>query len=97
MSHFLNLQILINSGMAWKLEGSVGRSCMRAIQDGACMLGLEAHTDFYGNRIPARHEIETGCFGTREFVVECYGEDHAAMLDLAPTEADVDILSAVLL
>ena len=34
-----DLQGLIDSGMAWRLEGSVGRAAMRAIEDGECVLG----------------------------------------------------------
>ena len=89
------LQLLINSGMAWKLEGTVGRGCMAAIKSGACMLGLESHTDFYGNRVPSRHEIMPGYMGTREFVVIINGEDHAASLELVPSEADADMLSTI--
>ena len=92
----LKLQVLINSGMAWKLEGAVGRACMDAIKSGDCMLGETHHNDFYGNRVPARHEMQDGVFGTREFVVHNNSEEFATMLDLAPTEADLDILSAVL-
>ena len=48
-SPFGEEQKLINSGMAWKLEGSVGRQCMSSINTGCCMLGETGHNDYYGN------------------------------------------------
>lgn len=54
--------------MAWKLEGHVGRTAMRLIEDGICMLGEEAHTDYYGNRVPARSEVVPGSMGSAEYV-----------------------------
>jgi len=92
---FQSMQILINSGMAWKLEGSVGRSCMAAINDGACMLGIEGHDDYYGNHVPSRYEVLAGTKGSIEFVAERFGEEHAAMLELAPSEADAEILESI--
>lgn len=79
-------QVLINSGMAWMLEGSVGRECMRMIESGNCMLGIERRRDYWGNMVPARRDVQAGTKGSREFVVEHSGEDHAQMLELAPTE-----------
>lgn len=58
------LQELINTGTAWKLEGSVGRAAMIALRSGACMLPETAHSDYYGNRIPARHEVKEGSMGS---------------------------------
>lgn len=74
-------QNLINSGMAWRLEGHVGRTCMQAIEDGACMLGPDPHADFYGNRIPSRTEVQEGTKGSRGYVVDRMGEEHAKMLE----------------
>lgn len=51
------LQSLVDSGQAWMLEGSVGRACMAAIEDGAIVLGPTAVRNFYGNRIPSRFEV----------------------------------------
>ncbi len=65
-------QALINSGDAWKLEGSVGRTAMDMIRNGQCMLGEEGHTDYYGNYVPSRTEVQAGTKGSPEFV-----EDHA--------------------
>lgn len=61
-------QALIDSGQAWLLEGSVGRTAMNLIEDGRCMLGEQAHRDYWGNRVPSRHEIEPGAPGSSEYV-----------------------------
>ena len=62
-----DLQGLIDSGMAWRLEGSVGRAAMAAIEDGACVLGETGHRDYWGNYIPSRHEVEPGTKGSLEY------------------------------
>ena len=67
---FKEAQELVNSGMAWKLEGSVGRSCMEAINSGAVLLGEKGHLDYYGNYVPSRHEVKAGTKGSPEFVME---------------------------
>ena len=76
------LQRAINNGM-WGLQGSYGRSMMGAIEAGSCMLGTSPAHDYYGNRIPARHEVKAGTKGSREFVVERHGEEWAVMLEAA--------------
>lgn len=73
----MNMQNLINSGMAWRLEGHIGRQCMAAIEGGICMLGQKSHRDYYGGRIPSRDEVEAGTPGSYEFVEAHYGKDHA--------------------
>lgn len=60
-------QDLINTGTAWRLEGSVGRMAMDLIEEGRCMLGEESHRDFYGNYVPSRHEVVAGTKGSREY------------------------------
>jgi len=62
-----NLQELIDTGMAWKLEGSVGRAAMRAIEDGECVLGEIGHKDYWGNYVPSRYEVEAGTKGSMEY------------------------------
>ena len=64
------IQGLINSGDAWRLEGSVGRTAMGLINEGQCMLGETGHTDFYGNYVPSRTEVKAGTKGSPEFVAE---------------------------
>lgn len=92
----LKVQLLINSGMAWTLEGAVGRACMAAIDDGACMLGPAPRTDYYGNTVPSRTQVKAGTRGSREFVVKFFGEQHAQDLELLPAEPTLDILAPVL-
>ena len=60
-------QELINSGMAWKLEGHVGRTAMSLIESGHCMLGEEGYRDYWGNYVPSRYEVEAGTTGSKEF------------------------------
>lgn len=62
-----NMQELINSGTAWKLEGSVGRAAMALIENGDCMLGEAGHRDYWGNYVPSRHEVQAGTKGSPEF------------------------------
>jgi hypothetical protein len=61
-------QQLINTGTAWRLEGSVGRTAMDLIESGRCALGEEGHRDYWGNYVPSRHEVEPGTKGSIEFV-----------------------------
>lgn len=61
------IQGLIDNGMAWKLEGSVGRVCMDAINAGACTLGETGHWGAYGQYIPSKHEVEPGTKGSVEY------------------------------
>ncbi len=65
-------QGLIDSGDAWRLEGSVGRTAMAMIESGQCMLGEESHTDYWGNHVPSRFEVKAGTKGSREYM-----EDHS--------------------
>lgn len=59
-------QTLIDSGAAWKLEGAVGRECMRAIEAGAAMLGRSPRRDYWGNLVPAWWMVEPGSLGSPE-------------------------------
>ena len=58
------IQEQINSGMAWKLEGSVGRFASDMLEAGVCMLPLERKVDYYGSVIPSRHDLKPGTKGT---------------------------------
>lgn len=60
-------QHLIDTGMAWRLEGHVGRTAMDLIESGECMLGEEGHRDYYGNYVPSRHEVQAGTKGSQEY------------------------------
>lgn len=61
------LQELINSGVAWRLEGSVGRSAMAAIESGECILGESGYYDYWGNYVPSRTEVKLGTKGSVEY------------------------------
>lgn len=63
-------QELINSGMAWRLEGSVGRAAMGMIEEGLCALGPQAMTDYYGNTVPGRDDVQPGTKGSVQFVTD---------------------------
>jgi len=58
------IQANINSGLAWKLEGSYGRAAMNLLVSGACMLPKVVRIDAYGNRVPARDMLKAGTQGT---------------------------------
>jgi hypothetical protein len=75
------LQALIDSGTAWKLEGSVGRAAMRAIDAGLCVLGPTGQHDYWGGYIPSRFEVKAGIKGSIE-----YANEHRAELGLPPIE-----------
>ena len=59
-----HLQKLINTGLAWRLEGSYGRQAMECLREGSCYLPLKSFTDLYGNKIPSRRELVDGEIGT---------------------------------
>lgn len=83
----IQIQTLINSGMAWQFEGHVGRTCMAAIENGDAMLGLTAHRDYWGNYVPSRNEVKEGTKGSIGRVEECNGPEYA--LELAAVGSDV--------
>ena len=85
------IQRLINTGMAWRMEGAIGRECMRAIEAGLAMLGTEAHRDYYGNFVPSRYDVVAGTKGSFDFVVENAGIDHAQAM--ADVDADAMAIS----
>ena len=66
MNEIAELQDLLDTGLAWKLEGHVGRTCKDAIDAGYCMLGHEGHVDYWGNYVPSRYEVEPGTPGSPE-------------------------------
>lgn len=59
-----DVQEMINSGIIWSMEGSMGRQAMSLLESGACMLPKESHKDYYGNRVPSRDMLEDGTKGT---------------------------------
>lgn len=73
----LDLQDLINSGMAWRLEGHIGRSAMAAIEAGECVLGEVGHRDYWGNYVPSRYEVAPGSLGSVEYAEAARAENEA--------------------
>jgi hypothetical protein len=65
-----DLQELIDSGAAWRLEGGVGRAAMEAIEAGDCVLGEVGHRDYWGNYVPSRYEVQPGTKGSIEYALE---------------------------
>ena len=65
-------QHLINTGMAWTMEGSIGREAMNLLEAGACMLPKKPYQDYYGNRIPSRDDLKAGTKGTFQNSVNYY-------------------------
>jgi hypothetical protein len=80
--YYLAIQRAINSGM-WGLQGSYGRTMMDAISAGLCMLGHNRATDYYGNMIPSRDDVQAGTKGSYDFVAEERGQDWADMMEAA--------------
>ena len=76
----ITLQTLINSGMVWHLEGSMGRSAMDALESGLCMLPERSFKDYWGNRVPARNELKDGTKGTEGNVQKHHGRRYLNML-----------------
>jgi hypothetical protein len=73
------MQEAINTGMAWKMEGSVGRRAMELLRTGACVLPKTAVVDVYGNRVPSRDELVSGTLGTFENAVNFWSDDENLM------------------
>ena len=61
---YSDMQEMINSGIAWRMEGSIGRQAMSLLECGACMLPKEIHRDYYGNQVPSRDMLKDGTKGT---------------------------------
>lgn len=70
MAEIKRVQKMINSGICWHLEGSIGRYAMDMIKEGYCYLGLKGYRDYYGNYVPSRFEVQKGTKGSVEFVKE---------------------------
>lgn len=86
-----DLQEKINSGMAWKLEGSFGRAAMSALEDGACLLPEESHQDYYGNTVPSRTQVKMGTNGSIENCQEFWAKVLNGEIDLPePDEEEIN-------
>lgn len=60
-------QCLIDNGAAWRLQGSYGRIAKQLIDAGHCQFGPIRQTDFYGNTVPSRFDVNrrAPCSATR--------------------------------
>jgi hypothetical protein len=60
------LQLWVDSGVAWHLEGSVGRAASDALAAGALVLAPEARRDYWGTTVPAYTDVldEVGSSGS---------------------------------
>ena len=68
------LQKMIDTGMAWHMEGSYGRMAMDALRSGACMLARTSRKDAYGNTIPSRFQVQKGTAGSYANSVRFYSD-----------------------
>lgn len=71
---YSNMQSMINSGIVWKMEGSIGREAMGLLKSGACMLPKESKLDYYGNKIPSRYDVKRGTTGSYQNSVKYYSD-----------------------
>ena len=78
--YYFTIQRAINSGTAWSMQGSYGRSMMAAIESGHCMLGRDQCRDYYGNVIPSRDDVQKGTKGSYQFVVKQSGLEWADLM-----------------
>jgi hypothetical protein len=66
------LQDYIDTGMAWKMEGAIGRAAMDALKSGACMLPTSSRKNYYGTTVPSRYQVKAGTTGSYKNSVRFY-------------------------
>jgi hypothetical protein len=69
-------QDLINSGAAWRMEGSIGRQAAQLIEEGYCVLGEVGRNDYYGGYVPSRYEVRPGTKGSVEYARMMHEQRH---------------------
>lgn len=69
-----DMQNWINSGAAWRMEGTIGRKCMSYLSVGVCYLPLKPHYDFWGNEVPSRTNVPTGTMGSLSLSKEFWSD-----------------------
>lgn len=72
---FSEMQSLIDSGIVWKMEGTMGRSAMDLLRCGACFLPKKAYKDYYGNTVPSRDMVKAGTTGSYQNSVNYYSNN----------------------
>lgn len=68
------LQELIDTGVAWSMEGAIGRAAMDALKSGACFLPTSSRKDYYGNVVPSRYMVKDGTAGSYANSVSFYSK-----------------------
>lgn len=66
------MQNIIDTGMVWHMDGSMGREAMELLRVGACFLPNKPYRDAYGNRVPSRNDLAKGSLGTLENAIQFY-------------------------
>jgi hypothetical protein len=69
------MQNLIDKGLAWKMEGAIGRSAQMFLESGACMLPTKRMRDYYGNVIPSRYDVKQGTKGSYQNSVRFFEQN----------------------
>ncbi len=75
------LQQLIDTGMAWNMEGAFGRAAMDALNSGACFLPTSPKRDYYGNVVPSRYMVKSGTKGSYANSVSFYSKGELDCID----------------
>ena len=70
------MQEWIDMGIAWSMEGAVGREAMSGLESGMYFLPNASHRDYYGNHIPSREEIRIGTAGSLDNAYDFYQDDN---------------------
>lgn len=68
------IQDQINSGLCWRMEGSVGRFAMDCLEAGVCMLPTERRIDYYGQVVPSRNDLKAETKGTFQNAVRFWAQ-----------------------
>ena len=66
------IQLMINNGSIWSMEGSIGRQAMAMLEEGMVMLPKHPTRDSYGNLLPSRDWLKPGSKGTFQNCVRYY-------------------------
>ena len=69
---YAEMQKMIDTGMAWHMNGSYGRAATDCLKVGACMLPTISRRDAYGNTIPSRYQVKEFTTGSYKNSVEFY-------------------------